>query len=101
MKGIIEEKSTNIEALSTKFAAIRNLVCRNSQLRPPKNIRFPFFVIEPSEASHTELGIKMQADLRKMLINSNRGLKIYGDLEVLSEIPAIIGAKAVPSTERS
>ena len=73
---------------------------RNLQTQPPKNIRFPFFIIEPSDLKNTELGIKMQSDLRKMLINSNRGLKIYGDLEILTEIPAILGYKGAVQTGR-
>ena len=79
----------NFESLSAKFTAIRNLVIRNFKTQPPKNIHFPFFIIEPSDLKKTELGIKMQSDLHKMLINSNRSLKIYGDLEILTEIPSI------------
>ena len=90
----------NFESLTAKFTAIRNLVIRNFQTQPPKNIRFPFFIIEPSDLKNTELGIKMQSDLRKMLINSNRSLKIYGDLEILTEIPTVNVFKSYTHTER-
>lgn len=75
--------------MSAKFAAISHLSQRNQHLRPSKYIRFPFFVVEPSNCKDTDLGIKLQADLRKLLLDSNNPLKIYGDLEVLSEIPTL------------
>ena len=75
--------------MSVKFGAIRNLSDRNQVNRPPKYIKFPFFVVEPSDCKNTDLGIKLQSDLRKLLLGSNFPLKIYGDLEVLAEIPSI------------
>jgi hypothetical protein len=92
MRVKIEEKNASLEAMSAKFAAIRNLSERNQTCRPPKYIRFPFFVVEPSDVRNTDLGIKLQADLRKLLLDSNNPLKIYGDLEVLAEIPSIAEA---------
>jgi len=73
--------------MTNKFTSIRNLVERNRNYRLAKNIRFPFFVIEPNDQKGTVLKVRMQSDLKKMLVNSNRDLKIYGDLEILSEIP--------------
>lgn len=88
----LDEKSNTLEAMSVKFTAIRNLSERNQHARPPKFIRFPFFVVEPSDCRNTDLGIKLQSDLQKLLLDSNNPLKIYGDLEVLAEIPSVASA---------
>lgn len=50
-------------------------------------MQFPFVVVEPSGEPDTEMFIKMQSDLMKILVVSNRNLQMYGDLEVINEIP--------------
>lgn len=83
----MEEKVQNLLLLSEKTGFVRVLIDRNKYHSPVKSIGFPFFVVEPSNEEGTELFIKMQSDLKKALLCSNRNLRIYGDLELLHQLP--------------
>lgn len=59
--------------------------------RPMRYIKFPFFVIEPNSQTTTNNGItdiviKMQEDLTKVLVDSNNQMKIFGDIEVVTDM---------------
>ena len=72
-----------------KFNCIKTLIDRNKIKKPIKHIKFPFLIIEPSGEQGTDLFIKMQSDLSKTLLTSNKNLRIYGDLEIINEIPSV------------
>lgn len=79
-------------ALSNKFHAIKGLIERNRQRKAEKKVKCPFVVVEPTDEPQTELFIKVQQDLSKALLVSNRGMHIFGDLEVISEMQSLQGA---------
>ena len=95
----MEEKMSGFDLLNVKITAVRNLIYRNFMNRTPKSIRFPFFIIEPSDRPDTLLEVKMQSDFIKMLVTSNNQLKIYGDIEVLVEIPSVFEEQIENSKE--
>jgi len=92
-----EEKITNLKTFQTKLEVLKILMTRNRILKPEKKVQFPFFIIEPSNFSlqETTLDIKMQADLLRMKLLSNNPMKIYGDIEATSEIPAITSHRQI------
>ena len=75
-----------LEGLSRKLASVRQLVARNRLTQPGRYMGFPFLIVEPSGLPRTNLAIKMQSDLRKLAITSNREVHLYGDLEVVAMI---------------
>lgn len=68
---------------------MRILLNRNRLYSNQPYLKFPFLIIEPTTDKSTDFIIKMQDDLCKGLLNSNNKFQIYGDLEVIKEIPAI------------
>ena len=77
------------KSFSDKLQIVKTLIRRNSTFGKEKKIGFPFLIIEPTDEPGTDLVVKMQADLKKMKIVSNRRLNLYGDLEAVSEIPSL------------
>lgn len=86
---VLEERINSFKSFSEKLQIVKRLIRRNIQLGKDKKIGFPFLIIEPTDEPGTELGVKMQADLKKLKIVSNRRLNLYGDLEAVSEIPSL------------
>ena len=80
---------SEVQALGDKLGCVKSLVCRNKIRKPNKTINFPFLVVEFSEEKDTDIRIKAQWDFGKALLNSNREFKVYGDLEVLTQIPSV------------
>ena len=85
----LEDRANNLGVLSSKFRSIRSLIDRNRTKSLPKKIKFPFVVVEPSEEPETEVVIKMQADLTKAVLTSNKIMGLFGDLEVINRMPTL------------
>lgn len=69
-----------------KFVAVRRLLDRNRTERPERKISFPFVVVQPTDQPGTDMGVKMQSNLKKLKVTSNNSLTLYGDLEVVAEM---------------
>lgn len=76
--------------------AVKFLVKRNEDRRPPKSISFPFFIVEPANVPDTDLRIQMQANLMRLLVKSNNPLKLYGDIEAVIEVPSLTANSILP-----
>jgi len=81
-------------ALSAKYRCVQALFLRNREKKGQKHVKFPFLIIEPSPEPETDLFIKMQSDLLKMLIISNKNLNMYGDLEIINSIPNLTNSES-------
>ena len=86
----IKEKKNRLSSFSNILKSLIILVARNANFVHLKYISFPFVVIEPAYYQNTQLLIKMQSDLMKTELYSNRNIKIYGDLEIIGEIPSLV-----------
>lgn len=75
--------------LASKFRSIRTLIDRNRERNLPKKVGFPFVVVEPTQDPNTDVAIKMQADLTKTILTSNRQFNIIGDLEVINRMSTL------------
>ena len=79
--------------MDAKLESIQKLTFRNKFNQDNPHISFPFSIVEPSDEKRTYLSIKMQSDLKKTLLISNKQMKIYGDLEIISCIPTIFNTE--------
>lgn len=85
----MEDKGTTLGALSAKYRCVQALILRNREKKGQKQVKFPFLIVEPSPEPDTDIFIKMQSDLLKTLIISNKNLNMYGDLEIINLIPSL------------
>ena len=87
------DKNISYSALSSRCLCMKILLNRNRFYNKAAYLKFPFLIVEPTtdttRGGDTDFGIKIQDDLCKGLLSSNNKFQIYGDLEVIKEIPAI------------
>lgn len=67
-----------------KKLTIDALIARNKHRPGPKQVVFPFLVVEPWSADKTDLVIRVQNNLKRISFSSNREMMIYGDLEAIA-----------------
>jgi len=80
---IIKKKKIQLTNLVEKFVEIKGLIDRNIANQPKAQVKFPFLLIGPAGGNNTVVTFEMQPDYMKLLLQSNKEMMVYGDLEVL------------------
>ena len=80
---IINKKKQQLSILCEKLIAIKGLIARNCDNKLSAQVPFPFLQIAPYPGNDTVVALEMQPNYRKLLLQSNNNMVVYGDLEVL------------------
>lgn len=73
------KKKAQLTSLIEKFIEIKGLIGRNVVQQPKPQVKFPFLLIGPAGGNDTVVTFEMQPDYRKLLLQSNKEMMVYGD----------------------